>query len=735
MIRCTPGLPQNSDTPLSVASQLLALQGTTTRSPPRRALANACPSLAHLQPAGCTQMTSEHSSELSHNCNSSWLMPAQRLQSHGPTTNCSLHNPLTSDAYCPMAPQSACGMPTTEEPPKRLHVSGVPSSVPPQLACSMDQMTWCPDNFPLVSDSAPPMISQQGSREGLTTCCFLEDRAALQAQFVDGGGPANDHPPDAERASGLSPVTLSLQVSGRGMATCGVPEPLCGGRSPPSMSVHPAYDYGLHPGHDDVDEREDNSGSPPPLQPPKLRAIDSSTCYSPGRPRSTDTIASAVPQSICAVGPPRRSLPPEPGSQAPSPEVTDLRTASASLASAMTHVEATNNDERDSRKRSASLLLPDAQVGGEKAVGCTHSGPLTGIVDSTVAAATAAAAAVSVQGKISRLLPRESPRPGFKRQRVSGMSRASTSKGEQLGSPRASPADVATGSAGLESSSLPPEQPSDNVDGTCHQLALVSSAQDASIQDQTDMGVCTAPPRRRANYKRRCSFRRSRGPVGLSAAIVAVQRGSGGRPAPGKPCFTTTGVVLKAQQRRIIDKLGASFSSDCGPDVTHIVADTFRRTTKMMCAICRGVRAVIPDYLGACEMAGRLIDEGPFELRDHVCEQAFARKRGIPGGYSLAMALERARRNGPLLKGMSVYCFPSVEDTRELPLVVAAAGGRWLPRFPDDPDAATMLLLAEPVVSGDHEREKRALHTVYDVELLREAVCTQELRLDAYKLK
>ena len=63
----------------------------------------------------------------------------------------------------------------------------------------------------------------------------------------------------------------------------------------------------------------------------------------------------------------------------------------------------------------------------------------------------------------------------------------------------------------------------------------------------------------------------------------------------------------------------------------------------------------------------------------------------------MAAALQRARDNGPLLRGISVggqdwgslalkawqvraevYCFPSVGEKRELPMLVAAAGGTWL---------------------------------------------------------
>lgn len=154
----------------------------------------------------------------------------------------------------------------------------------------------------------------------------------------------------------------------------------------------------------------------------------------------------------------------------------------------------------------------------------------------------------------------------------------------------------------------------------------------------------------------------------------------------------------------------------------------------MMCAVCGGAQVVTPDYLTACRDAGAFVDEQPYTLKDPVCEGAFARKHHIAEGYSLATALQHARANGPLLQGISVYCFPSVIEKHDLPHLVAAAGGKWLQRFPSAPDHESVLLLAEPVVSGKVEAQRRKQHKVYDVELLREAACTQILRRNAWRL-
>jgi len=225
---------------------------------------------------------------------------------------------------------------------------------------------------------------------------------------------------------------------------------------------------------------------------------------------------------------------------------------------------------------------------------------------------------------------------------------------------------------------------------------------------------------------------------GQETETVVPDPASWGPPPPG-PVFAATGIEFSGRQKRILRDMGATIVQDWSPHITHLVADTFRRTTKMMCAICRGAKVVVPRYLDACRPltpSGRfsIVDETPFLLQDRLCEGAFALKRNLSDGYSLVGALQLARKNGLLLEGMSIYCFPSVVDKRELPHLVAAAGGTWLTRFPSQPDSASVLLLAERTVSSERERQRRKAHKVYDVELLREAACTQEIRKTAYRL-
>jgi len=201
--------------------------------------------------------------------------------------------------------------------------------------------------------------------------------------------------------------------------------------------------------------------------------------------------------------------------------------------------------------------------------------------------------------------------------------------------------------------------------------------------------------------------------------------------------FTATGVELTAAQRRTIKALGAHFTSEWTPQATHLIADTFRRTTKMMCAICCGARVVVPAYLDACAKAGKLVDDAQFILRDEVCEAAFARKHHLADNFSVSAALERRNQHGPLLHGVSVYCFPSVMERHDLPHLVAAAGGAWLDELPASfpGHADPLLLLAERVARNDDEQEQRKqANRVYDVEMLREAAITQVLRRRQWRM-
>jgi len=203
----------------------------------------------------------------------------------------------------------------------------------------------------------------------------------------------------------------------------------------------------------------------------------------------------------------------------------------------------------------------------------------------------------------------------------------------------------------------------------------------------------------------------------------------------GRPVFAATGLSLSAAQQKRLSSLGAVFTEECTPNLTHLITDAFRRTSKMMCAICVGASIVTPKYIDASFSAGGLLDEEAFALPDTQCEAALSRGRPYGRKYSLSEALDRARSQGLMLHGVSVYCFPSIPETSDLATLVAAAGGKWLHRFPTDPDDASVLLLGQGTAACESERVRRRHNHVYDVELLREAACTQVLRRSAFRLR
>lgn len=188
-------------------------------------------------------------------------------------------------------------------------------------------------------------------------------------------------------------------------------------------------------------------------------------------------------------------------------------------------------------------------------------------------------------------------------------------------------------------------------------------------------------------------------------------------PLAAQPCFVATGLDFAPKYLRALCSLGAEVVEDWSPGVTHLVADTFRRTTKFMCAICVGAQIVVPQYLEACRKASSIVDTAPYTLKDPVCEAAFAKKHALES-YSLADALERARSSGPMLASYRVYCEPFVQGCADLKTLVEAAGGEWLSE------------------ASEVTADKRTLHIgkVYDAELLREAACTQVLRFNMYRL-
>lgn len=194
-----------------------------------------------------------------------------------------------------------------------------------------------------------------------------------------------------------------------------------------------------------------------------------------------------------------------------------------------------------------------------------------------------------------------------------------------------------------------------------------------------------------------------------------------------KVYFAVTGFVLDRVKRDKLEKIpGVVVVDEWSSKVTHVVAKGFRRTTKLMCAVCAGLHIVVPEFIDECIKAGDVIDEEAFLLRDEHAEATFAEKHHLPI-YSLQTAVQQARIEGALLRHKSVYWIDgSAAEREELRLLVEAAGGRWLKRKPRKPPAAEAVVATAP--------KSLWLGKDFDPELLREAACTQVLRWETYRL-
>ena len=203
----------------------------------------------------------------------------------------------------------------------------------------------------------------------------------------------------------------------------------------------------------------------------------------------------------------------------------------------------------------------------------------------------------------------------------------------------------------------------------------------------------------------------------------ATSRKAGRRPKVQKVYIAMTGFVLEKGKRDQLQKIpGVNVVDEWSAKVTHVIAKGFRRTSKLMCAVCKGLHIVVPKFIDECITAGEIIDEKPFLLHDNMAEAAFAEKHQLPS-FSLQTSVQRARSEGALLRNRSVYWTDGSEvEQRELKDLVVAAGGRWLKRKPRKLEAEVSI------------PKSFWLGHDFDPELLREAACTQVLRWDTYRL-
>ncbi|CAK0891201.1 unnamed protein product [Prorocentrum cordatum] len=204
--------------------------------------------------------------------------------------------------------------------------------------------------------------------------------------------------------------------------------------------------------------------------------------------------------------------------------------------------------------------------------------------------------------------------------------------------------------------------------------AVAGAAEDAAAATAATAERLSPPEkRRRISGKRR---------------LLASRGAAAGRQPP---CFLASGVRVSAATRKLLwQRLGAGFADGWSVEVTHLVSDSFRRTAKMMCALCAGVPVVRSGYLDACLRtpdAGTQPDEEAFALRDRDGEEALERRLGLdPGALSLELAQERRRRQGPLLDGVQVFASPRAglqpEDVAALRAISHRGRARGLRRRP-----------------------------------------------------
>lgn len=207
-----------------------------------------------------------------------------------------------------------------------------------------------------------------------------------------------------------------------------------------------------------------------------------------------------------------------------------------------------------------------------------------------------------------------------------------------------------------------------------------------------------------------------------------------------RPCITLSGVALSAKVRRGLQKLGASIEANWTPKVSLVVANEFKRTLKIMCAICSGLPILTGYYLIGCELQGSWIDTRTYTLRDMKGERAFAKSKGL-SSFSLSSSFACRKRQGPLFDGRAVCVLrPTPKHQRdELKCLVIAAGGAWSDDKPPSDPSDHDLCFVDPDTFKDESdllqaRRRAAPCALYNIELLFEACCTQQLRFDAFRL-
>jgi len=203
-----------------------------------------------------------------------------------------------------------------------------------------------------------------------------------------------------------------------------------------------------------------------------------------------------------------------------------------------------------------------------------------------------------------------------------------------------------------------------------------------------------------------------------------------------KVVMMTAGFELEPEQRHFLKKtLKVRLVDHFSSSVTHVIADAFRTSAKLMCAIAAGTKVLSSKYVDACMEAQRMVQDSDFLLNDVDGERSFAERCGL-ADYNLQAAVQKRKADGPLLSGVAIHCAWSVSGRQELKALVEALGGKWLAKAPHKViDERRTLLLAEEQSLSDRDRDRLREGMLFSPSLLTEAACTQVLRHDEHRLK
>ena len=167
-----------------------------------------------------------------------------------------------------------------------------------------------------------------------------------------------------------------------------------------------------------------------------------------------------------------------------------------------------------------------------------------------------------------------------------------------------------------------------------------------------------------------------------------------------------TGFVATWQHMQMIETIGAEIvqSVEEAHTATHIIvtdgATKFRRTPKLMICICKSPNIVKLEWLEQSAKEQRVLDTTPYLLVDDKEAEkrySFSMKGTIQNGIEV-------REKGGVLGGLYIYVCSGVAgnqapSTKELNLIIEAAGGRVLPSLSTckllDP-AKTYVLTSDP---------------------------------------